>query len=224
MRDELAKYADRLNVPLVVFSAGIAFFACALLAGCGLVAALLWNFTFPGGGGGRPTPRATIERIAVTDIARATETVITTVETGNPTPTLLPLFTPNLPPTTGFVLPSAPAPEQAVREYYQLVGEKRYEASWPRLSDTFKQIFNCCAPNYDYAGYSEWCDSVNRVEFGEVRTVSQTDDRAVVYAELFYHMNAGGVSRDAEPYIELIYDPVRGWLFEDKGETTSGRR
>ncbi len=220
MRENLTRYAERLNVPLVVFSAGMAFLVCALLAGCGLVALLLWNFTFPGGGG-RPTPRPTLERIAaVTETASVTITV--TSNTSSPTLTSLPLLTPLLPPTT-LPLPASP-PDEAVREYYRLVSEKRYESSWPRLSEAFKQIFNCCTPNYDYAGYSAWWDSVERVELGQVRTVSQSGDRAVVYAELFYHMKAGGTSRDAEPYIELIYDPANGgWLFNNKGTTASLR-
>jgi hypothetical protein len=112
-----------------------------------------------------------------------------------------------------------------VRDYYALVSQGRYDESWPLLSDAFKQTFNCCAPNYNYDGYRAWWDSVDFVDFGQVRTVSQSGGRAVVYAELRYHMHAGGVSEDREPYIILVYDPARGqWLFDDKGLTSSGQR
>jgi len=84
------------------------------------------------------------------------------------------------------------------------------------LTNDFKQIFNCCAPDYNYSEYVEWWDSVDYVEFGEVRTVLQQSDRAVVYAELSYHMQAGGVSRDRQAYIEMVYDGGV-WRFANKG-------
>ncbi len=115
---------------------------------------------------------------------------------------------------------AAPAlpPDQAVRSYFQSVSQQRYDLRWPLLTDTFKQKFNCCVPNYDYAGYTGWWDSVNYVDFGTVSTVSQNADRAVVYAELYFVMNTGARSGvDSNPYIELVYDPVSGaWRFNDK--------
>ena len=101
--------------------------------------------------------------------------------------------------------------------YYALVSDNRYDQSWSLLTDEFKQIFNCCAPQYNYSGYTEWWDSVDHVEFGDVYTVSQTENRAVVYADLRYHMVEGGVSEDQQPYIALVYDPTRNaWLFNNK--------
>lgn len=126
-----------------------------------------------------------------------------------PTPTSLPVATQII----------TSSPEQAVRDYYGLVSQQRYDESWPLLTDRFKQSFNCCAPNYDYSGYVSWWDSVDHVQFGGVRTVSQSGDRAVVYAELFYVMNTGErSSSDRNPYIHLVYDGGK-WRFDDKRET-----
>lgn len=139
-----------------------------------------------------------------------------------PAPTPLPTINVTRPTT----LPVAPVgevpadsdPAQAVITYYSLVSESRYDLSWSLLTDGFKQIFNCCAPNYNYSGYTEWWDSVDFVAFGDVYTVSQHDDRAIVYADLRYHMVEGGVSQDQQPYIEMVYDPARNaWLFANKG-------
>ena len=109
-------------------------------------------------------------------------------------------------------------PDQAVRSYYQFVSQQRYDVTWQMLTDAFKQKFNCCAPNYNYSGYVDWWNSVSTVDFGQVRTVSQTGDRAVVYAELYYVMNTGDRSgMDSAPYIELVYDAASGaWRFDDK--------
>src|SRR5262249_32879002 len=109
-------------------------------------------------------------------------------------------------------------PDQAVRTYYQMVSQQRYDLSWNMLTDAFKQKFNCCAPNYNYTGYTNWWDSVDTVDFGNVNVVSQSGDRAVVYAETYIVMNDGRRSSvDGNPYFELIYDPVAGmWRFNDK--------
>jgi serine/threonine-protein kinase len=113
-----------------------------------------------------------------------------------------------------------PAPDQAVKTYYQWVSQSRYDLTWPLLTERFKQKFNCCAPNYDYSGYVSWWDSVNYVEFGKVMIVSQQSDLAVVYAEVYYIMNAGTRFLDKEPYFRLVYDPAGGnWRFDDKGST-----
>ncbi len=121
--------------------------------------------------------------------------------------------------TSGIVNISASStPDQAVRQYYALVSQRRYDLAWSMLTDSFKQKFNCCAPNYNYSDYVSWWDSVNNVEFGTVKTVSQNGDRAVVYAELYYVMKTGQRSSLVnDPYIELVYDSsLNSWRFNDK--------
>jgi hypothetical protein len=133
-------------------------------------------------------------------------------------PTPLPALNATLPVTPTQNTTVRPPPDQAVRSYYQLVSQERYDLTWPQLTDTFKQKFNCCAPNYDYAGYVNWWNSVNVVDFGTVSTVSQDTNRAVVYAELYFVMNTGArSSMDSNPYFELTYDSVSGaWRINDK--------
>jgi hypothetical protein len=109
-------------------------------------------------------------------------------------------------------------PANTVRTYYQWVDANRYDLTWPMLSAHFKDVFNCCAPNYNYGGYTDWWNSVDRVEAVDVRTVQQDSGRAVVYMELHYWMKAGGQSID-RGYIHLVSDPVAGWLFDNKTDT-----
>lgn len=112
-------------------------------------------------------------------------------------------------------------PDQAVRAYYALVSDGRYDLSWSQLTDTFKQKFNCCAPAYNYADYVAWWDTVNTVELKEVTIISQTGSRAVVYVQMIYLMNDGRRSSVInDPYIELVYDSTLAtWRFEDKRAT-----
>jgi hypothetical protein len=59
---------------------------------------------------------------------------------------------------------------------------------------------------------------VDYVDFGSVSIVSQSGDRAVVYAETYFVMTDGRRSSvDSNPYFELVYDPAAGmWRFNDK--------
>lgn len=151
-------------------------------------------------------------------LLRQTEQAATAVPSRN-APTPLPGLNIQVP--TAIPLPTLAtplsSPDQAVRNYYTLVSQQRYDLTWQLLTDSFKQRFNCCAPNYNYSGYVEWWDSVNYVDFGDVRTVSQNGDRAVVYAELYWVMNTGvrsGMSSNA--YVELVYDSAMGsWRIDD---------
>lgn len=187
---------------------------CGVVALCGAVV-LIWSSTQ----GTPPTPEPT----SITVIQRPTEpptrttaplpasvTPLPVVSSPQALPTAIALVTPN----PG----SSLTPDQAVRNYYQLISEHRYDLTWPLLTEAFKQKFNCCAPNYNYNGYINWWDSVARVEFGSVRTVSQSGNQAVVYAELYYVMHNGARSSlDSDPYIQLIFDATAGiWRFDDK--------
>jgi hypothetical protein len=211
-------------------AAAIAFGVCALLSLCAAVP-LVWLTVQ------RNNQQAEETQVAV---VRQTEQGITL--TPNPTrtpaglvtqavPTLIAVSTQAVPVQTQAGVPVATQggslpgnvlpPDQAVRTYYQMVSQQRYDLSWAMLSENFKQKFNCCAPNYNYSGYTAWWDSVDYVDFGSVNTVSQSGNRAVVYAETYFVMTDGRRSSvDSNPYIELIYDTASGgWRFEDKRAT-----
>jgi hypothetical protein len=196
---------------------------CALISVCA-AAALLWLSAPKPSSVAQATQAAVVQRQAAT--LPPVENTPPIVTATSRLPTLLPTPGQMLPAPTLFTMPtqisgSRPSPDQAVRTYFQLVSEQRYDLSWPMLSEAFKQRFNCCAPNYNYSGYTDWWNSVNYVEFGNVNTVSQNGDRAVVYAELIYVMNDGRRSAsDSNPYIQLVYDPAAGgWRFDDKRGT-----
>lgn len=185
---------------------------CTLISACAAVGLFWFN-------GQMSSRDAEVTQVA---FLNETEDAAPTV-TPRATPTGLPLqATPLQFPTPLLVVSTqlgpASAPDEAVKTYYQLASDQRYNLSWSLLTDTFKQKYNCCAPNYNYTDYVSWWDSVNYVDFGDVHTVSQSGDRAVVYAEMYYVMNSGARSSVVgDPYFELVYDPALGaWRFNDK--------
>ena len=161
--------------------------------------------------------------------AKATRTPIGTDNPGRPTQ--LPIVSTLQPPPLPLSVPTqmgvanvntnSTAPDQAVKDYYALVSQGRYDLGWSMLTDAFKQKFNRCAPNYNYTDYVKWWDSVNTVEIKNVKTVSQTGDKAVVYVEFAYVMNDGRRSAlIGDPYIALVYDStLNTWRFDDKRAT-----
>jgi hypothetical protein len=205
--------------PLWVIGGGAAVIVLGICAVISLAAVfgLLWFTSETSSNSAQATRNASQRRTQQAVVASPALVTRTAVAIGTllPTPTPFPVATPIA------TQSAAASPEQAVRDYYMLVSQERYDESWPLLTDRFKQNFNCCAPNYNYSEYVSWWDSVDHVQFGEVRTVSQIGDRAVVYAELFYVMNTGErSSSDNNPYIHLVYDATMGkWQFDDKRGT-----
>jgi hypothetical protein len=208
-------------------AAAIAFGVCALLSLCAAVP-IVWL-----------TIQRNNQQVETTQVAIGRQTEQAATSTPNPTrtpvggigtqavPTMISLPTqggiatqPGVPvvSTQGSIPANVLPPDQAVRTYYQMVSQQRYDLSWAMLTDQFKQKFNCCAPNYNYTGYTAWWDSVDYVDFGSVNTISQSGDRAVVYAEVYFVMNDGRRSSvDSNPYFELSYDSAAGmWRFNDK--------
>lgn len=200
-----------------------------LIGGGSLLIALGLVFFFTVGPGGPQREPTVIADLPTADDAPTQPLIRTRPPTAEsspqPTPTFLPVADNGGGVSPGEVTPDSPvngggfleSPSQSVVNYYRDITAGNYNATWSQLTDGFKQEFNCCAPDYDYAGYTSWWDMVARVDFGEVRTVEQRGDTALVYAELIYTMEEGGSFEDSSPYIQLVYSDEQGrWLFEDK--------
>lgn len=111
------------------------------------------------------------------------------------------------------------SPDQAVKNYYQLINDRQYDRTWAMLSDSFKKKFNCCNPDgsFKFDEYLMWWNSVGRVAVGRVEVLNLGENMATVYAELTYHMQNGKTIPDTEPRIQLTRDATSGiWLFYDK--------
>jgi len=171
-----------------------------------------------------PTPTSTTPPTQTPFIIRETVVVRQTVPPPPPTVIVDPVPVPA--PATQAPQPSvaqsSTSPDQTVWNYYSYINKRRYDITWAMLSNHFKDKWNCCTPDgkYDYKKYVEWWDSVAHVDIGVVRTRTQSDSTATVYAELHYRLNDGRYILDTEPYILLVVDPISGgWLFDDKVKT-----
>jgi hypothetical protein len=208
------------SVWLVVGGATLAVLGiCAMVTVCAVLT-LIWFSRPRSSNNVREVPTNVVQQPTAAPTQQTPLVISTPPVAGIPTPLPIPNTSGRVP--TTFPLPSqVTAPDQAVRTYYNLVSQQRYDQTWPMLTDAFKQKFNCCAPNYNYTGYVDWWNSVDRVDFGSVHTVSQNGDRALVYAELYYLMNNGDRSSMVNtPYIALIYDTALGyWRFDDMRAT-----
>src|SRR6185369_17239949 len=96
-------------------------------------------------------PTATISSTMPTP-SQSTRTPIPLNNAGQPTQ--LPLISTLQPPPLPLSVPTQmgvaninpnSTPDQAVRDYYALVSQGRYDLGWSILTDAFKQKFNCCA-------------------------------------------------------------------------------
>jgi hypothetical protein len=201
--------------PIWVVIGMIIFTFCGGIALCLVVSTLGLNMILSSGGSaGRQTPPTSIPTQAVA--APSAAVTLASTPTQVALPTVIPLFPafPTSVSSTPMGVNSAD-PADAVRTYFQWVDDNRYDLTWPMLTDHFKDVFNCCAPNYNYTGYVDWWNSIERIEQADVHTVRQDGGSAAVYMELHYQMKAGGISTD-RGYIHLIYDPVVGWRFDNK--------
>jgi hypothetical protein len=205
----------------VIVGIGVVSF-CAVIAICAATIGVSLNLIMSTGSSATSQARlGATPTMTVTEAAFPTFTIITaSAPTQIPLPGIVPVV-PLLPtpinniPVSGV---STGDPAETVRVYYLMVDQNRYDVTWSMLSNHFKDKFNCCLPNYNYADYVSWWDSVDQIELADVHTVQQTGSQAAVYMELHYHMKSGGVSTDRS-YIHLVYDPTVGWLFDDKTDT-----
>ncbi|NJK36052.1 MAG: serine/threonine protein kinase [Oscillatoriales cyanobacterium SM2_2_1] len=97
------------------------------------------------------------------------------------------IFAKELRPTPQPTLPDTrPSAEQAIREYYQLLGQQQYEQAWQRLSPEFQQG---TAGGYD--SFLAWWRLVRAVSVSAVRPVRQDQRQGVADVDLVYEMADG---------------------------------
>jgi hypothetical protein len=107
-----------------------------------------------------------------------------------------------------------PSPEEMVKNHYIALNNRRYQETWNNLSLNFQKL---SGSSNAYDDYTEWWNSVERINIGEVRTVEQSDSQAIVNAELKYVLKTGRSSTDENTRIYLIWDDSsRKWLFNKK--------
>lgn len=199
----------------VLIGIGVATF-CAVAAICVAVIGVSLNLVMSSGGSA--TSQAQVNATSTPIVTRTPFPTFAIITAGAPTQIPLPGLPFSTPASNNPVSGTTADPADTVRTYYQLVDQHRYDVTWAMLSGHFKDKFNCCLPNYNYAEYVDWWNSVDQIELADVHTVQQSGSQAAVYMELHYHMKAGGVSTD-RAYIHLVYDPTVGWRFDDKTDT-----
>jgi hypothetical protein len=107
-----------------------------------------------------------------------------------------------------------PNPENFVREHYILLNNREYSKTWNRLSSRFKR------ESSGYSEYQQWWNSVREIRIGNIREVSQSSDRAVVDAELWYVKHNGKTHQDSKNRIYLIWsNDNNSWLFDRKASS-----
>ncbi len=102
-------------------------------------------------------------------------------------------------------------PEQAVREYYDLINSHNYETAWQKLSTGYQQSR---AKNGFKNSYVAWWEEVDRVEINQASLISRGADRAKVNAELTYYKKNGDITPESLQ-VFLVWDNSHGWIFDD---------
>jgi serine/threonine protein kinase, bacterial len=102
-------------------------------------------------------------------------------------------------------------PEQAVREYYDLINNRSYETAWQKLSPGYQQSR---AKNGFKNSYLAWWEEVDRVEINQASLISRGADRAKVNAELTYYKKNGDITPESLQ-VFLVWDNSHGWIFDD---------
>lgn len=119
-----------------------------------------------------------------------------------------PQKTPELPQEVALVNTN---PEQAVKEYYDLINNQNYETAWQKLSPEYQRAR---AKNGFKNSYVAWWELIDRVEINQASLVSRGADSAKVNAELTYYKKNGDITPESLQ-VFLVWDNSHGWIFDD---------
>ncbi|MEJ5203016.1 MAG: hypothetical protein WHV66_12355 [Anaerolineales bacterium] len=108
-----------------------------------------------------------------------------------------------------------PNPEQFIRDYYNALNNRKYERAWTMLSPKFQS--SCCsiAGNDPFVVYSNWWNTIEKVEVLTAYLQDWNANPAPVYVTLRYVTRKGNVLETFNVFY-LIADPVRKTLLIDQ--------
>jgi hypothetical protein len=103
------------------------------------------------------------------------------------------------------------SPREFVINHYSELNNRNYNSTWQHLTPEFQ------AKSKDFYGYTDWWNSVENIEIGEIQVLEQNNNRAVLDVSLKYFMKTGSTYKDPKSRIYLIWDnSAQSWLFENK--------
>ena len=105
----------------------------------------------------------------------------------------------------------APAPEDFVRQYFQLIDQHAYSQTWAMLSDHYRQAHNPTG----YPPYVDFWNTIQSVGVSTIQSVSQDQQSARLLVLLIFHYTNGKTGTQSITF-SLVTDASSGsWLIDD---------
>ena len=93
-----------------------------------------------------------------------------------------------------------------MRSYYDKINGRQYSTTWQQLSPKLQT---------NYSSYTGWWNSVDSVEFGNVKLLNRNQKTAKLEANLTYQMKDGRTDNE-RLRIWMVWDEASGkWLFDE---------
>jgi serine/threonine protein kinase len=109
---------------------------------------------------------------------------------------------------------SKPSPAELIREHYSLLNNRAYEKAWRNLTPEFQGKSGTNSP---YLEYIDWWNSVSSIQLGQVTILEQTNNTALVNAQLSYLMRKGNTYNDPGSRIYLTWnESEKRWQIQNK--------
>ena len=121
-----------------------------------------------------------------------------------PTPTKSPTPTPTVTPTpTPTKSPVRPSPENAIRDYYNLINERQFQSAWRNLTPKFQRDRAS-----GYNTFTDWWSTVDKVSINGARLVESKENLAIVDIDLTYQQGKKNSSENLR--MSLVWNEASG--------------
>jgi hypothetical protein len=113
-------------------------------------------------------------------------------------------------------MPPSISTDKAVRNYYRLINERKYEESWSMLSAKFRDArLRDTKGQYTFTYYQRYWNCVSKAVILESNTKKPMKANALVVVDMLYRLKEGGELYFRDYNIYLAYDEKNnGWLID----------
>jgi serine/threonine protein kinase, bacterial len=127
-------------------------------------------------------------------------------------PTVSPTATPSkTPPATPS--PTKPSPEQAVRDYYSLINDRKYKTAWQNLTPKFQQ-----GRVGGYTTFTDWWRTIDQVLINDARLIESKENSAIIDIDMVLQKGKAPFPETLRMYLVWNESSKQWQINETKGQ------
>jgi serine/threonine protein kinase, bacterial len=109
--------------------------------------------------------------------------------------------------------PTKPSPEQAIRDYYSLINDRKYKTAWQNLTPKFQQ-----GRVGGYTTFTDWWRTIDQVQINDARLIESKENSAIIDIDMVLQKGKAPFPETLRMYLVWNESSKQWQINETKGQ------